>query len=469
MADAVALTDAAIERYKPKAKRRRIRDAKATSLFLIIEPSGHKSWQMRFRRPDGKPAKITLGPYGKVELKGDPQIGQPLSLKAAHQLAAEVHRHRALGADVVGDHKARKHRQRAEIKERAATGFAACARQFVVEHKTKSGAHPRRWRETARLLGLIYPPGSDLKSEPETAKGGLAERWADKPVAEIDGHDVWSVIDEARRMGIPGRQRRNKGLSEARARALFATLSNLFGWLQRHRRIAGNPVAGVHRPSVGGGRDRTLSADEIQRFWKACSSIDAPRVSGAPRPFCPLLRLLLLSGQRLNEVAGMTRHELGDDGIWRLPGERTKNHREHIVPLPPMARDLIPRGKGKFVFSTTGSTPVSGWSRLKRRLDAAMLAIAREERGADATIPAWRLHDLRRTAVTGMAELGIQPHVIELVVNHVSGTRSGVAGTYNKSELMPERKAALERWAAHVEGLVSGRPAKVVALRRKGK
>jgi integrase len=176
-----------------------------------------------------------------------------------------------------------------------------------------------------------------------------------------------------------------------------------------------------------------------------------------------------LTGQRRNEVAGMTRDELHDDGTWHLPGGRTKNGRAHIVCLAPLARELIASVKAKpdspLIFTTTGTTSVSGWSRTKARLDAAMLAIAKKERGANAVIPAWRLHDLRRSAVTGMAELGIRPDVIEKVVNHVSGTRAGVAGTYNRSELLPERREALERWAAHVEGLVSGRPAKILPLR----
>jgi integrase len=152
---------------------------------------------------------------------------------------------------------------------------------------------------------------------------------------------------------------------------------------------------------------------------------------------------------------------------------RTKNRRAHVVPLAPAAQAIVaaaPRVEGcRFVFSTTGRTPVSGWSKVKRRLDAAMVVAARAERGPDATVPPWRLHDLRRTAVTGMAELGIAPHVIEMAVNHVSGHRGGVAGVYNKSELLPERRAALERWAAHVAGLVEGKQANVAdlaALRR---
>ena len=189
------------------------------------------------------------------------------------------------------------------------------------------------------------------------------------------------------------------------------------------------------------------------------------------QPFGPLFKLLLLTGARLNEVACMTRDELSSDGAtWSLPGSRTKNAKPHVVPLPPAARDLIASvphivNKTGYVFTTRGAVPVSSWTYLKNLLDEAMIAVAKQE-CADAKIPHWRLHDLRRTAVTGMAELGIQPGVIELCVNHISGTRSGVAGVYNRSELLPERKAALERWAAHLASLVEGKPPKIVPLRK---
>jgi hypothetical protein len=124
------LTDAACRKFVAGPKRRRIRDAAARSLFFVVEPSGQKAWQMRFRRPNGRPAKITLGPFDRSgrELTGDPQIGQPLTLQAARQLAAKVHRDRALGHDVVADHRARRHRQRTEIEERAANTFGAAVR-----------------------------------------------------------------------------------------------------------------------------------------------------------------------------------------------------------------------------------------------------------------------------------------------------------------------------------------------------
>ena len=149
------LTDAACRKFVPGPKRRRIRDAAARSLFLVVEPSGHKAWQMRFRRPDGRPGKITLGPFDRSgrELMGDPQIGQPLTLQAARQLAATVHRDRALGHDVVADHRARRHRQRTEIKERAANTFGAGVRAYIAEY---ARPETRNWLETARLLGLRY-------------------------------------------------------------------------------------------------------------------------------------------------------------------------------------------------------------------------------------------------------------------------------------------------------------------------
>jgi hypothetical protein len=223
------LTDAAVRKYAPGLKRRTFRDGAARSLFLVIQPSGHRSWMMRFRTPSGRITKLTLGPlHTGSETAGPPVIGMPLTLAGARQLAAEVHRERAQGRDVAADHKARKHHQRAEIEERSANTFAAAARMFIEEH-----ARPktRRWFETARLLGLRP---DDLEPIPD----GLVDRWADKPVRDIDGHDVWGIIDEARRTGVPGITPRTPGLSEARPRALFAALSALFSWLLNHRKIA---------------------------------------------------------------------------------------------------------------------------------------------------------------------------------------------------------------------------------------
>jgi integrase len=437
-----------VERFKPARKRRWIRDAGSRSLFLIIQPSGTKSWGMRFRRPDGKPGKIVLGPLdlSRRELREDPQIGQALSLVAARQLAASIHRDRAMGADVITDHKAARRRQRAEIKDRADNTFGALVRKFVEEH---GRVKTRRWRRDAMVLGLAYPIDG---GEPTETRNGLAQRWGDKPVRAIDGHDVHAVVDEAHRLAVPGIVPNNKGLSEARARSLHATLSSMFSWLKRHRLVDSNPCAQVWRPPPAKPRDRALDTDEICRMWKACDA--------AHRTYAAAVRLLLLTGARLREVANMTRDEVSADGTtWTIPSTRTKNHRSCVVPLPPLAREIIagvPQIAGSnFVFSTDGRGPINSWSRAKRKLDAAM----------GANVPPWRLHDLRRTAVTGMAELGIRPDVIELVVNHAGGSRGGIAGVYNKSELLPERREALERWAVHVAVLVEGRPTNVTPLR----
>jgi hypothetical protein len=164
------LTAAAAEKYRPGDKRRIIRDGGARSLFLIVHKSGHKSWQMRFRRPDGRPAKLTLGPLDLSgrEMETTPVIGQPLSVAAARQLAAAKLRERAMGADVFADHASEKSRRKAARVEEAANTFGAAARQFVDEHARE---RTRRWRETAKFLGLLYPRDG---GEPTMTGGGLA-------------------------------------------------------------------------------------------------------------------------------------------------------------------------------------------------------------------------------------------------------------------------------------------------------
>jgi integrase len=368
-------------------------------------------------------------------------LGQPLTLASARRLAADIGHQRALGRDVVADYDASRRRQRSEHETRGKSTFAAAAKDFIGQYASKK---TRRWRVTARLLGLRpMPEGLEIIG------GGLADSWSDKPVAAIDGHDIFSLVDETRRSGVPGLERRRDGPTEARARVMLACLSKMFSWLVQRRQVEKNPCAGVHRPEVSRARDRVLTDAEIVKFW---SAVDAER-----KEFSGLLKLLLLTGCRLNEVAGMRRAELSGDGAtWSIPGERTKNKRPHIVPLAPLAREILATmaGDGELVFTTTGRSPVSGWSRIKTSLDGAM------------AIPPWRLHDLRRTAATGMAEIGIAPHIVEAALNHISGAKAGVAGTYNRAAYAPEKRAALERWASHVQGLVCGQPANIVNIRK---
>jgi integrase len=393
------LTAAAVQRLRPGKVRREIRDGGCPGLYLIIQSTGHRSWALRFRRPGGKPAKLTLGPADLTgrEGEGEPVLGAPQTLASARRLAIELHRQRALGKDVV----AFRHRERLEREARGAKTFAAAVADYIEQYAKR---RTRGWRDRARLLGL-------------------------RPAAEGKGLEL-----------IP------------KGRAMLAGLSKLFGWLIEKRRLSANPCTGVHRPPALAARDRVLADAELVKFWKAA---DAER-----KEFGALLKLLLLTGCRLNEVAGMRRDELSEDGAtWTIPGERTKNARAHVVPLSPPVRELIASvgTDTELVFTTNGTTPVSGWSKIKNRLDAAI------------KIPPWRLHDLRRTFVTGLAELGIRPDVIELTVNHISGLRGGIAGVYNRSELLPERRAALERWATHVQGLVAARPENVVSLQGRRK
>jgi integrase len=470
MVETVLLTDAAVRRFKPGAEPRLIRDAGARSLYLAIAPRrdgdkhNAKSWMMRFRDLAGRPAKMVLGLFDLSghELKETPEIGQPLSVAGARALSADIHRRRATGEDVIGQHKARKIRRRTETAEKSALAFGTCAVEFIRDYRTRKWhTRPRRWFENARALGLSWPRHADpAKVEPEIMRGGLAERWANKPVTEIDEADILAIVDAARKAGIPGLDPHNAGVSEARGRRMHAVLSVLFRWLRAKRRVPQNICHDVSHPGAPPSRERTLSDNEIRWLWRAC---DAEPLYGS------LVRALLLTGQRLSEVSGLRLSELNDDRtLWTIPGTRTKNHREHLVALAPLARVQLANAKAStsdLVFSTTMTTAVSGWSRLKRRIDRAMLGLARQEHGAKA-IPHWQYHDLRRTAITGMGDLGIRPDVIELSVNHQSGSRAGVAGTYNKSQLLAERKEALARWAAHVAGIVERRPANVTQLKK---
>ena len=434
---ATKLTNAAVRKFKPGKQRREILDALCKGLYVIIEPSGYKSWALRFRRPSGVFAKLHLGPvdFSGKEPKDVPVRGTPLTLSGARALAAEVHRQRQRDPerDVAADYVAERRRQRAASAANLKNTFAAAARDFVEQYAAKK---IRRWPEIARLLGL--DPNNDLA----IISGGLAARWHDKPLAQIDGHDIHLLIDETRQRGAPGLKRRSDGPTESRARAMLSCLSKMFTWLLQHRKVEKNPCVGVHRPETPKKRDRALTDTEVVHFWRACDQLG--------EPFGQALQLLLLTGCRLNEIARMRRDELSEDGTsWTIPGERTKNHLKHIVPLSPMARDLIksvkPIAGAGYVFTTTGKVPVSIGSKIKGRLDAAM-----------ATAP-WRLHDLRRTAALGMASNSIPPHVIEAVLNHISGAKAGVAGTYNVYAYEPEKKAALEKWATHIEAIVTGK------------
>jgi integrase len=435
------LTAAAVERLRPSKRRCEIPDGGCAGLYLIIQPSGAKSWALRFRRPNGAPAKLTLGKVDLTNNESDsePVIGAPLTLASARRLATELHHQRARGKDVV----AARHRAKLEREARGEKTFGRTAIDFIEQHAKRRN---RRWEEQARLLGVRAADDGVLELIPK----GLADRWRDREIADISGDDIHLMVDECRERGVPGLERRAEGPSESQALRMYAALSKMFKWLVKRRRISASPVVGVARPHTPRSRDHVLSNAEIVAYWRAA---EAER-----KEVAAVLKLLLLLGQRLGEVRGMRRRsELSDDGaVWTIPGERTKNRRTHVVPMPPLVRGILASvpNSGDLVFTTDGSAAITIGSKIKSRLDHAM------------KISGWRLHDIRRSCATGMAEIGIAPHIVEAVLNHVSGHKAGVAGVYNRALYAAEKKAALERWAAHIEGLISGKPAKVVPLHR---
>ena len=438
------LTAEAVRKLKPhhKTKAREIADSGAKGLRLVIHPSGSKSWIMRFRRPGSSQAKLTLGKVNTARpLADQPVLGQPLTLEEARALAAEVNRQRALGVDVASRHVAKQRRARLPALDQPET-FAAAAKKFVAEHAKR---HNRSWRATARALGL--------DAEVDPVVGGLADRWRDKKLAEVDSGDVYGAISEAVRTGIPGSSTRKSGSVESRGREMAKALGRMFRWCASHRMVAANPARDVYRPPPAPSRHRVLTDAEIAKLWRATANGSA---------FSSGARLLLLTGARRSEVAGMRWSELSEDlGIWNLPPSRTKNKKPHVVHLPTAAREIVaavPRIVDQdLLFSTTRATPMSGWSMYKKKLDAAV------------GFTDWRLHDLRRTAASGMQRLGVRLEVIERALNHVSGSFSGVAGIYQRDPMHDETRMALEKWAAHVLAVATGEPARVVAIRGRRK
>jgi integrase len=243
---------------------------------------------------------------------------------------------------------------------------------------------------------------------------------------------------------------------------LLTRLRTFFGWCVANDLVPADPTVGVHKPAKESPRDRVLTDDELRAFWQATETLRSNRKDGVD--FGSLFRLLLLTAQRENEVAGMRWAEVDLQArTWMIPGARTKNGKPHTVHLSGLAMEVLAQvpqaADADLLFSGTGTTAASGFSRAKARLDSALPAALGAEPDA------WVLHDLRRTATTGMARLGIAPHVADRVLNHTAGTIRGVAAIYNRFEYLDERKAALEAWGRFVETLVRPVDSNVVPLR----
>ena len=249
-----------------------------------------------------------------------------------------------------------------------------------------------------------------------------------------------------------------------------------FAWAVKRGAVRENPFAELPIAKSIAKRERVLSDQELAEVWRAAT--------GAAEPYGTIVKLLILTGQRRGEVAGMAWGEVPDDlATWTILGERTKNGAVHTVPLSAAARDLVraalPEGakgrpaNGSLVLPGAVGTPFAGWSKAKRALDEAITDARAKATAAPDTSHApfvpWSVHDLRRTVATGLQRLGVRLEVTEAVLNHISGSRGGIAGVYQRHDWAAEKRAALDAWAAHVAAMVERRTAagNVVALRQQ--
>jgi integrase len=435
-----------------------IADAKATAgaVFLwdhdlagfgVKATPGACSYILQYRMGGrGTPTKrLTLGPHGKLTPEQARKVAKAELGKVSN------------GVDVA------EHRKEKREKLAGLT-FTEAVDKFLNVH-----AKPTRyWHEKAARL-----------------RSGDVKALANKPLTMVSRKHVADAIDRA------------KARAEGAARLLYSDLRPFFKWAHEREYTDANPMAGLPAPKPAKARDRALDDDEIRAFWRAASE--------AAWPFASVYKLLLLTGARREEVAAMRWPELDfEKGVWGLPSRedfvlkrrrrnktewiegRTKNTRAHRVPLPPMAIALLDRATiamakaggyypldSDLVFSTTGNTPPSGFSKAKHQLDlrmAELLGSKWDEKAGGfvgGKFKPWRVHDLRRTCATGMENLGIDTRVVETALNHVSGTKAGIVGVYQRAEHREAVKAAFEAWARYIAELTGdSHPSNIVPLKR---
>jgi integrase len=421
------LTAIYVESVAPGDERQEIAD-RGTGLYLVVQPkpSGAKSWAVRYRYLK-QPKKLTLGPVltlakGEAE-PADIEIGKPLTLAAARKLAHDALHKLKQGRDPAADKQRGILASKDAAALRAVDSVEAVADRFLRQHvRTKNRDSTRQ--QVERIFNKE-----------------ILTRWKGRSVHDITKKDVVALL-EAVAKGRP-----------ILANRTLAIVRKWFNWMIAKDIIKTlSPCAGVEPPAKENSRERVLTTEEIASLWTASDQVG--------ETFGPFVKLLLLTGQRRSEVAGMCWSEIdADKRTWTLPGERTKNGETHTVPLSPQAWTIIEaakNGDGEHVLSVTGKTAISGFSRAKRQLDK-ILSFSKP----------WTYHDIRRSVVTHLADddLAVPPHVVEAIVNHISGHKANVAGTYNRATYAAEKREALELWANYIDGIIakaSGTPTKVI-------
>jgi integrase len=424
---ATKLTTIAVKNAKPADKRREISDG-GNGLYLIVQPkpSGAKSWAVRYRYLD-KPKKFTLGPVLTLnDGEREPEnvaVGHALTLAAARKLAGDALHRLKQGKDPAAYRKQELTTSKEAAAKRAADSIEAMADEFIMRHVAKKN-RPSTRQQVVRILNQEVLPA-----------------WRGRSLHDIDRGDVIKLLDD---------------IAEDRpilANRTLAVVRAWFNWMiERNVLKTVSPCTGVKPPSAENARERVLSPEEIRKLWKACEEMG--------HPFGPFVKLLLLTGQRRSEVGDMRWSEIDEENrTWTLPGERTKNGEQHTVPLAPQAWVIIKslpeikngNGEVDYVISTTGHSGVTGFSKAKKQIDE--IVQARKP---------WTYHDVRRTVVTHLAEgwyegegdqkerFAVPPHVVEAVVNHITGHKSGVAGVYNRATYATEKRLALEKWANRI-------------------
>ncbi len=346
----------------------------------------------------------------------------PGVLAERRRMAADILARVRLGQDVVGE-------KRAALGKQLVTLGSVVPRYLAAR---KSELRPKSYAEARRYLERCWLP---LHRE---------------PLGSITRQQIVAVVDDL--------EAASGKVAADRART---ALSSLFSWAIDRGYLDNNPTLNVRARAQAEARVRVLSEAELVEIWKACDAAD---------DYCRIVRLLILTGQRRTEIGDLSWPEIDfEKRQIELPEARTKNGRPHVVPLCDEALCIlraVPRRDGRALLFGVGAGGFSGWSKAKAELDARIAKARAKADSRSKPMPAWRLHDIRRSVVTHLHERGFaQPHVVEAIVNHVSGHQAGVAGVYNKATYLAERGRALALWGAHVTALVEGRMSKVVPMR----